>query len=75
MPTLTANKETVSVFRTIRAELVSHLTQLAEITKDYPVVCTFAGHRYVFESEADIRRLIEEIQSAVDRYDKQQLAH
>ena len=38
--------------------LRGNLEELARMTKEYPVECTFAGIRFVFNSRQDIENLI-----------------
>lgn len=70
MPTLTANRDTIARFRATERTLLAELERIAEMTNHYPVICTFAGNRVVFESREDVLSLIEEIRDAVARYEQ-----
>ena len=62
-------KDNVDVFRGAAAALKSHLTKLVEMTKEYPVECSFAGYRFVFERETDIRELISALDGKLTAFD------
>lgn len=68
--TLEASSATVAEFLQTQELLLEQLERIAELTKQYPVVCTFAGYRFVFESRADVLRLIAQIKQAIDTYEQ-----
>ena len=45
--------------------LRTHLDDLAEMTRRYPVVCSFGGFHTIFTSKEDILRLIDELGRAI----------
>jgi hypothetical protein len=55
--------ENLPILKEVHRELVSHLMELAEMTKRYPVEFEFKGLRFVFDSEADIRATIKQIET------------
>ena len=69
--TLNADITTVAEFLRMQELLREELEKIAELTKRYPVVCTFANYRYVFESRKDVVDLIEKISKAIDTYEQQ----
>jgi len=50
--------------------LRDHLEELARLTKDYPVECTFAEYRFIFQSRSDIEILISKIEAKLGKYQK-----
>ncbi len=70
MSTVTINKSTVVEIKAARGELRARLEELAEMTRHYPVICTFAGQRWVFESKQDIVDLIDKMGSAIDDFER-----
>jgi hypothetical protein len=44
------------------------LKKLAEMTKEYPVECGFAGFRFVFTNEAEIHELIEALDAKISAF-------
>jgi hypothetical protein len=67
---ITVNESTVSEFRAVHELLRVELDHLAAMTKDYPVVITFAGMRFVFESRKDVVDLIDKLGGALTAYQK-----
>lgn len=67
---LNATRTTVAEFVRTQELLRGELERIAEMTKDYPVVCTFAEYRFVFESRQDILQLIEQISQAISAYEQ-----
>jgi hypothetical protein len=67
---LKASKATVAEFRQTQELLRSELESIARMTKEYPVVCTFAGYRFVFESRDDVLALIAKLDVALDEFQK-----
>lgn len=65
---LKASKATVAEFRQAQSLLLSELESIVKMTKDYPVVCTFAGYRFVFESRGDVEALIAQLTEALEEY-------
>jgi hypothetical protein len=66
--TLRATNATVAEFRNIQRTLKTELERIAAMTDEYPVVCTFAGHRFVFESRQDVLDLIARLDEALNVY-------
>lgn len=62
-------KDNVEVFRGAAAALKAHLTKLVEMTKEYPVECSFGGYRFVFERESEILELISALDSKLKAFD------
>lgn len=67
---LKASKATVAEFRQTQELLRSELEHIAKMTRDYPVVCTFAGYRFVFEDREDVLALIAKLDEALDTFQK-----
>ena len=63
-------KTTVAGFSETRELLRKELERIAEMTKQYPVVCTFLSYRFVFESREDVQQLINDIDEAIDAYEQ-----
>lgn len=68
--TLKATETTVAEFRHVQAMLKTELERIVAMTEEYPVVLTFAGRRFVFESRADVTALIARLESALQEYQK-----
>ena len=68
--TVTVSESTFSEIRAVRELLRQRLEEIAAMTKDYPVVITFAGYRFVFESKADVLGLIEKLEGAITSYEQ-----
>jgi hypothetical protein len=71
---LRINATNAADFRGALDVLRADLERLAKMTKSYPVICMIAGQRWVFESEQDIRDLLDEIAEALGRFDQDQAA-
>lgn len=61
-------KNNVDSFRGALAALHAHLGKLVEMTREYPVECSFAGYRFVFEREADILEVIQAIDEKLKQF-------
>jgi hypothetical protein len=59
--------ENLPIFKEFQRELVAHLTELIEMTRRYPVEIEFKGLRFVFDSEADIRATIAQIEALIQK--------
>jgi hypothetical protein len=51
-------------------DLRLHLEELARLTKDYPVECSFCTYTFLFESRQDILNLIDSLSRKIDDYRK-----
>jgi hypothetical protein len=62
------NPRNVNDFDEALKALRQNLKTLVEMTEKYPVECAFANHKFIFTSEADIRELIDTIETKLREY-------
>jgi hypothetical protein len=58
-----------SEYRQALKSLRDHLDDLAEMTRQCPVVCSFGGFHTIFTSREDIVRLIEDLDRTLAAFD------